>query len=196
MGELRKIGKRLLPDERRQQLLHFAIIAYGTIGVERAGHGDVAKLANVSTATVFNYFPTRRALTEAVLGEITKNINIFFDYVAESVPRTENHIVKFISAYDNLVEAYPDQAKVFLNWSVSFGPTVRPAYLEFQEICLRNIIKVTGLPQNARTDARILYGAAQSYAIMKFDKTPPETLKQFAWRVSLAIKGPSPESLI
>ena len=62
--------KRLPSELRREQLLAYAMMCYADLGVMRAGHGDVAKRANLSTATVFNYFPTRSALTQAVFQEV------------------------------------------------------------------------------------------------------------------------------
>ena len=60
--------KRLSPEERRVQLPETAMDVFAKMGIERAGHGDIAKRADVSTPTVFNYFPTRALLVESKPG--------------------------------------------------------------------------------------------------------------------------------
>ncbi len=59
--------RRLDPGARRMQLLEHAICAFADAGIERAAHADVAGRAQVSTPTVFKYFPTRDALVDAEL---------------------------------------------------------------------------------------------------------------------------------
>jgi len=75
-------GKRLTPEARRKQLMDAAIACYGEMGVERAGHGDIAKRVGVSTATVFNYFGTRESLTEAVFENV---YDVFRDMFADII---------------------------------------------------------------------------------------------------------------
>ena len=77
---------RMSPQERQSQLLTVAITVYARMGVERAGHGDVAKLAGVSTATVFNYFPTREALTTAVLRAVKSHVEEAVSYTHLTLP--------------------------------------------------------------------------------------------------------------
>lgn len=130
--------KRLSPEQRREQLLACAMMSYAELGVMRAGHGDVAKCADVSTATVFNYFPTRQALTQAVFQEV---YNVF-DKMFDAFPIRPEHTgsVGFLSAaYEFLVHEHPDVAKVILNWSASFNDEVRPAFLKFQSWVLAGI---------------------------------------------------------
>jgi len=69
--------RRYTPEQRRSQLVKVAIETFADKGIERAGHGDIAKRAGVSTATVFNYFPTKDALTLDVLKEIEAQLSKF-----------------------------------------------------------------------------------------------------------------------
>ena len=55
----KKPRTRLSPEKRKQQLLDYSIEVFSRRGIGRAGHADIAEMANVSVATVFNYFPTR-----------------------------------------------------------------------------------------------------------------------------------------
>jgi len=78
-----------------------------------------------------------------------------------------------------MVETYPDVLKVTLNWSSSFGDSVRPQYLDFQE----------RLPEGQPdfSDARIILATAYSYARMKLDNTPEEVLERFVRRIVIML---------
>ena len=178
--------KRLSPEQRREQLLACAIMSYADLGVMRAGHGDVAKCAGVSTATVFNYFPTREALTQAVFQEV---YNVF-DRMFDAFPIRPEHTgsLGFLSAaYEFLVAEHPDVAKVVLNWSASFSDEVRPAFLKFQSWVLSGIHTRLEPPRENMSDARIIMASAYQYARMKLDGTDQAVLDRFTARVMSAL---------
>ncbi len=180
--------QRLSPEERRAQLLTAAVTAYAEHGVERAGHGDIAKLTRASTATVFNYFPTREALTEEVLKHISQSI---FGAIALSDDKDERSAVDILSelllGFNALIETNPDVVKVMLNWSVSFGPSVRPHYMIFQDRVLSELHQDLGKTRTGqageRAEARLIYAAAISYATMKLDKSPDAVINEYVKRV-------------
>ncbi|WP_305845500.1 TetR/AcrR family transcriptional regulator [Photobacterium leiognathi] len=70
---------RLSPAMRREQLLHYSMEVFAKKGIGRAGHGDIAEMANVSVATIFNYFPARDALVEQVLTEVNQKFSLLLD---------------------------------------------------------------------------------------------------------------------
>jgi len=186
MGDDRVSKKRLSPEERRAQLLKMAMKAYANLGVERAGHGDVAKLAGVSTATVFNYFPTRTALTNAVLDHVESRVYLVFKELPDDEFTPAEHIVVLAETYKKLVAENDDTMKVFLNWAVSFGPDVRPHYLSFQDNVLSFIQSRLTDAEDDRSDARLILAAALSYAAMNLDHTSDEVLQRFIDRVQKA----------
>ncbi len=179
-------SKRLRSSDRQNQLLKMALKAYAKLGVERAGHGDVAKLAGVSTATVFKYFPTRTALTNAVLNHIKCRINDLFKELPSDLLSPADHITLLANTYVQLVSENEDLIKVYLNWTVSYGPEVRPLYLAFQENILNFIHHRLTVDDGDRSDARLILAAAHSYAAMKLDHTSDEILKRFIERVRKA----------
>lgn len=61
---------RLSPEARREQLMQCAIEVFSKRGLGRAGHAEIAELAQVSVATVFNYFSSREQLVDNVLIQI------------------------------------------------------------------------------------------------------------------------------
>lgn len=181
---------RLSPEARQEQLLGSAVACYARMGVERAGHGDVAKHAGVSTATVFNYFPTREALTDAVLGRVKQVVEDVFDADAKTNPvHGRPKLLSLAMRFGAMIDDYPNVVRVLLNWSVSFGDVRRPDYLAFQEDVLNQIhASMTAKPRDGhageRAEARIIYGAATSFAMMKLDNSAPETLAKFISRVA------------
>ena len=180
--------QRLSPDARREQLLACAVTAYAASGVERAGHGDVAKLAGVSTATVFNYFPTREALTDAVFVAIRSSVMAMFNNLPATARSASQQIKIMAQAYDYLLVTQPDMIKVFLNWSVAFGPDVRPQFLALQDDILTEITRHLPGGHTDRSDARVIMAAGDMLAIMKLDNTDADTIQRFIDRVANALE--------
>lgn len=176
--------KRLSPDARRAQLLDTAMSVFAEMGLERAGHGDIAKRAGVSTPTVFNYFPTRDALVRAVLAQIEYLIDGLFAQVPPDSDTAEERMLAMAAGYTQLVRRYPDVAKTFLKWEVSFDPDIRPLYLEFQERNLDRLEAYVPAGPDQRTEARILYGSANMLATMGFDGTDPAVIQSYIRRLS------------
>lgn len=187
--------KRLSPEARRAQLLDTAIEVFAEMGLERAGHGDIAKRAGVSTPTVFNYFPTRDALVEAVLAQMDTFVDEMFQRVPKSADDRRHRILQLAGAFQAMVVAEPSAAKLLLKWGVSFDPDIRPAYLMFQDRMIARMIDV--LPDNpsdpakARAEARILYGASNLFAAMAFDNFRPEEMIDFVGRIADVLSQPS-----
>lgn len=186
--------RRLSPEARRAQLLETAIEAFAELGLERAGHGDVAKRAKVSTPTVFNYFPTRQDLVEAVLDQIKANVEEMFDSLPTEPVSRRDKILQLAVASQKLILDRPNDTKAFLKWGVSFDPDLRPAYLRFQRRILDRLVDV--LPNNpadreqARAEARILFGASNLFAAMAFDNFRAEAMMSFVDRIADALAAP------
>lgn len=183
-----KKRRRLSPEDRRDQLLNAAIRAYAEQGVERAGHGDIAKLTNASTATVFNYFPTREALTDAVLKNASERLFAAIDTpILEAERKPSAVLTELLAGLDQLIEREPEIIKVLLNWSVSFGPSVRPQYINFLDQVLTFLHVAIGGNMNSqdkeRAEARLIYAAGISYATMKLDKTSAAAIDEFIDRL-------------
>ncbi|GLQ19802.1 TetR/AcrR family transcriptional regulator [Algimonas porphyrae] len=179
---------RLSPEARRAQLLKTAIDVFAEMGIERAGHGDIAKRAGVSTPTVFNYFPTRDALVAAVLDRIEANVTDMFDRLPGQADDRRHRILQLANAFQRMVAQRPAETKTFLKWGVSFDPDIRPAYLAFQDRALDRLVAT--LPDNpsdpaqARAEARILLGASSLFAAMAFDDFQPDEMVGFVGRIA------------
>jgi len=171
--------QRLSPEARREQLINTAMQVFASEGLERAGHGDIAKLAGVSTATVFNYFPTRDDLVDAVLQHIREQVRAMFKLMGDGAMG----ITTMVAGFDYLISTQPDLVKTFLRWSVAFGDTNRQAFLDFQDELLTAITERLKGPQKDRSNARLIIGAADMYALMKLDNTPEDVIERFVERL-------------
>jgi len=178
-----KSRRRLEPGARRAQLLEHAISAFANAGIERAVHADVATRANVSTPTVFKYFPTREALVDAVLTEIEQSLESLKTQLPAGIRLTPAELNRAMSGVlSTLCYQHPDLMKVSLMWSVAFSP-VRARYLSLQ-IRLRNVLGSLLDPEvSAESDALIIYGSAQLFIRMHFDNTTAETRRDYIDRV-------------
>ena len=175
---------RLSPEERRAQLLDVAIDVFAEMGIERAGHADIAKRAKVSTATVFNYFPSRPDLVASVLATIEAMVEGMFAGLPAPSDDPQERFLQLAVAYQGLIIEEPACAKTFLKWGVSFDPDIRPDYLAFQARLLDRLAAYFPEEDDPQTQARIILGAANMLAIMAFDGTPPEQLVLYAQRVA------------
>ncbi|MGB6319179.1 MAG: TetR/AcrR family transcriptional regulator, partial [Litorimonas sp.] len=157
-------------------------------GLERAGHGDIAKRAGVSTPTVFNYFPTRDALVAAVLDRIEASVSEMFDRLPDAPATRRQRILQLAATFRQMVLERPAETKTFLKWGVSFDPDLRPAFLAFQTRILDQLVEI--LPDNpddpgkARAEARILMGTSNLFAAMAFDDFAPEAVEGFVGRIA------------
>ncbi|RJG42065.1 TetR/AcrR family transcriptional regulator [Motilimonas pumila] len=121
---------RLAPEARRKQLMECALEVFSKRGIGRAGHAEIAELAQVSVATVFNYFNTREDLVNAVLTEV----ELYFRGIASAAFGQSKDPLEAIHDYIALVveAAYvkPDYTHIWLEWSSSVREEIWPRYLK------------------------------------------------------------------
>ncbi len=127
---IKKTRTRLSPEKRKEQLLDYALEVFARRGIGRAGHADIADMANVSVATVFNYFPTREELVEQVLAQVEQR---FDDILEQCLAYADNSIRDSMECLTHrLVDAVIDQKewlKVWFEWSTSVRDEVWPRYI-------------------------------------------------------------------
>lgn len=179
--------RRMDREARKRQLLDCAITAFAERGTARAGHADVARLAAVSVATVFEYFPTRERLLDAVLREIEQ-----FLYAVMAVGATaadvRSRVLDIFHAFQACVDAQPQHMRVWLDWSTSVREGVWLHYVEVQE---RIIDMFEQMIEAGRTAgaicpavisgdaARILVGQAHMIVMMRFASVDQASVVRF-----------------
>ncbi len=120
---------RLSPQKRKLQLMEISLEVFARRGIGRGGHADIAEIAQVSVATVFNYFPTREDLVDEVLTYVVRQFsnfltdNIDLDLTAK---QNLNNITKEMVAL-TLEDCH--WLKVWFEWSASTRDEVWPLFV-------------------------------------------------------------------
>lgn len=110
---------RLSPQKRKEQLHDIAIEVFAKRGIGRGGHADIAEIAQVSVATVFNYFQTREDLVDEVLSQVEKQYALFIN---ESILPEATAEENLTSLTKNIIKFALDGThwmKVWFEWSTS-----------------------------------------------------------------------------
>lgn len=186
--EKRTRARRLPPADRHRQLLAAAIRAFAARGISRAAHADVAKLAEVSAATVFSHFRTRAALAQGVLAAVAR----YYDDMADRFHRPDRPapraILDHAIAFATSVESDPDHARVVLEWSTAIREESWPLFLRFQEGMLRRCDATIRRGQgegsidrevDPETAALMIIGASWMVIQMSFTHWPLEHVHRF-----------------
>ncbi|MBI2803209.1 MAG: TetR/AcrR family transcriptional regulator [Gammaproteobacteria bacterium] len=112
--------KRRLPkDERRAQLVQFAVIVAARKGIGRLAHAEVAREAGVSVPTVFLYFENRVALVTAVIEEVERFYVHQYSHSLEQYSSPQDGLRDLLLTYSKSVETHPQYAQTWLEWSIA-----------------------------------------------------------------------------
>lgn len=164
----RKTRTRLSPERRKQQLLDFALHVFAKRGIGRAGHADIAEMANVSVATVFNYFPTREALVEEVLSQVAQHFYQLLENTLDELYAPYNEqLAQVIHAITDRVIAQQEWIVVWFEWSTSVRGEIWTQFLQNNQNSLDRIQEIfeqgrqNGEQQSALNDkalAKLFHG--------------------------------------
>ncbi|MFM2477555.1 TetR/AcrR family transcriptional regulator [Celerinatantimonas sp. MCCC 1A17872] len=155
---------RLSPEARRKQLMECATKVFSKRGIGRAGHAEIAELANVSVATVFNYFNTREDLVDDVLAEVEKRILALVNNTFSQDKTPLQSIHDYVEALVDTTFNEPDVVHIWLEWSSSVREDVWPRFTKIQsrinEIIGQSLQK--GFEKDELTSAMNADNAAQA----------------------------------
>lgn len=120
---------RLSPQKRKQQLMEIALEVFARRGIGRGGHADIAEIAQVSVATVFNYFPTREDLVDDVLNYVVHQFSNFLSDNIDLDVAAKQNLESITSAMIELVLNDCHWLKVWFEWSASTRDEVWPLFV-------------------------------------------------------------------
>ena len=120
---------RLSPIKRKQQLMEIALEVFARRGIGRGGHADIAEIAQVSVATVFNYFPTREDLVDEVLNHVVRQFSNFLSDNIDLDLHARENIANITNAMIELVSQDCHWLKVWFEWSASTRDEVWPLFV-------------------------------------------------------------------
>jgi TetR/AcrR family hemagglutinin/protease transcriptional regulator len=146
-------------------------------------------VAGLSVGSVFNYFPTRDALVEAVLDEVARFIleDVLVPIQRDHVPAPQV-LLESALAFAASIEDHPDHARVWLDWSTAVRDEVWTRYLAFQERVLQLLGATTergkregSLPAELDTEdaVRLLVGSAHMIAQMQIAGSAADRVRHF-----------------
>ena len=102
-------------NETKRKLLEAAVQEISARGFDKANVNHVAEAASLSVGTLYNYFPTKRDLMQAVLDEISQ---LHVESIVEKVLQSEDPIERmeaFFEAGFTFIESNTIQAKTVFN---------------------------------------------------------------------------------
>lgn len=120
---------RLSPQKRKLQLMEIALEVFAKRGIGRGGHADIAEIAQVSVATVFNYFPTREDLVDDVLTHVVHQFSNFLADNIEIDAYIKDNLYNLMHEMTHLVLQDCHWLKVWFEWSASSREEVWPLFV-------------------------------------------------------------------
>lgn len=140
---LKTSRKRMLPDERRDQLVRIGVGVAAEKGLGRLVHADVAAAAGVSTPTAFLYFRDREALLRAVIAEVDRFYREIARQAHDSTVPAQQRVRKHFLAFADSIETDRAYAVVWLEWSTMFRNEygLWDAFVDFQEHIISRLEK-------------------------------------------------------
>ncbi len=120
---------RLSPQKRKLQLMEIALEVFAKRGIGRGGHADIAEIAQVSVATVFNYFPTREDLVDDVLTHVVHQFSNFLADNIEIDAYIKDNLYNLMHEMTELVFQDCHWLKVWFEWSASTREEVWPLFV-------------------------------------------------------------------
>ncbi|UCH09356.1 MAG: TetR/AcrR family transcriptional regulator [Fidelibacterota bacterium] len=130
--------------ETRQLLMDAAIQEFAQYGYENANINRISTSAGFAKGTIYNYFPSKRALMLALIEETAQ---LHLDFIAERVRREQDagrRMERFFEAGFDFVATYLTQGRVMINSLYGPDPEFRQvmyqAYLPMFELVGRDII--------------------------------------------------------
>ena len=174
--------------ERHALLLRCALRVFARRGLGAARHAEIARIARVSVPTVFVYFPTRKALVNAVLEEVARFFTEMTDTVHSKHGSAPELILEHMRAFAAAVDTHPDHTRVLLEWSTALRDEVWPLFLRLQEKTIATIARTirrwrmesgSERDPDAEDDARVIAATGYVLVQMKVAKLPNARIERF-----------------
>lgn len=124
---------RLSPQKRKLQLMDIALEVFARRGIGRGGHADIAEIAQVSVATVFNYFPTREDLVDEILHHVVRQFSAFLNENIDTSLHAKQNLKNIAEKMCELALQNEHWLKVWFEWSASARDEVWPLFVSLNK---------------------------------------------------------------
>ncbi len=145
MPRPRRAVREQVLSETRQRLLQAAAAEFAREGYVGANINRISQAAGFAKGTIYNHFPSKRALMLALIDSIAA---AHVEYIREQVEQEDDparQLERFFSAGFAFVEQYPDQAPVIISTmyghDAEFKQRVYLAYDELFTLLIQGILE-------------------------------------------------------
>ncbi len=107
--------KRLSAAERRARILAVAVRAFATVGYDDTSMEAIARRAKITKPVLYDHFPSKRALFQAVLEEIRDRLIARGKAIVKTGRDPARKFRGSVDAFLRFVEVDPDAARILLS---------------------------------------------------------------------------------
>ena len=158
-------GRRLSASERREAILDAAKPVFGASGYHAATTREIAAAAGVSEALLYQHFPGKRQLFEAVINRAAEDLERRIS-AAEQAPETMQTALR---AYFAFVAEESELYRVFFREALQADPAFLQLYVEISRrllaLCERHLDSITEKPPRPALLAHALGGMVSELAL-------------------------------
>jgi len=158
-------GKRLAAPQRREAILDAAKPVFGARGYHAATTREIAAAAGVSEALLYQHFPGKRQLFEAVINRAAADLEARIA-AAEQSPEP---MPAALRAYFDFVAQESDLYRVFFREALQADLTFQRLYAEISRrllaICERRLASISEKPPRPALLAHALGGMVSELAL-------------------------------
>ncbi len=130
--------------DSKNKLLQAAVLEIAEKGFEKANVNHIAKAADLSVGTLYNYFPTKRNLMHAIIDQLSQ---LHVATIVDSVMKASDPISRMKAFFDagfDFIESNVIAAKIVFNSlngsDENFKQRLFQAYLPLFELLRREVI--------------------------------------------------------
>ncbi|MBN2517101.1 MAG: TetR/AcrR family transcriptional regulator [Deltaproteobacteria bacterium] len=109
---MHKIKKRFSAEERRKQILRSAIRVFAQSNYRAARVADIAAETGISEATIYKYFPSKKAIFLEILTYMSERIIILWEREYETEPDALKALRAMGKTYYERMTNHPEELKV------------------------------------------------------------------------------------
>ena len=165
MPRLATAEKEIIQNETRSKLLEAAAVEFASYGFTGANINQISIAAGFAKGTIYNYFPSKRALMLALIDQIGAEHT---NFIVEQVLLQDNAVERVSAFFDSgfrFVEENPEPAQIAISAVYGFDPEFKEriyqAYQGLFDLLINDIVGLgitTGefATENADTAAAML----------------------------------------
>lgn len=125
MPRYKDVERAQVKEEARRKLLAAAVDEFAREGYERANVNRISQAAGFAQGTIYNYFPSKRALFETVVNDIaTRHCELVLQ-AAASATQPPARLERFLAAGYAFIQGYPVAARIVV--PALYGPDAEAA---------------------------------------------------------------------